>query len=102
MIVARGALLRCTPRHPAICRTEEELLQGVPLPNGGITWNVLARGAIDYRCPLTRAQPVTATLLCPGTSGYLYYWKSRTLLTIEDGGRIATGHVDGNRIYSRC
>jgi hypothetical protein len=101
-IVAKGALVRCVPRDPAICRTEEELLQGVPLPNGGITWNVIARGAIDYRCPLRGAQSVTATLLCPGTSGYLYYWRSRTLLTIEDGGQTATGVVDGNRILSRC
>jgi hypothetical protein len=100
-IVGKGAIEVCLPHNPDVCRIQEQLLQGVPLPDGDIDWFTVATGGARYKCPPPRVT-ASVTLLCRGRSGEPYWWKTRTLLTIDVDGDIRTGHVDSPRLFTRC
>lgn len=100
-IVGKGAIEVCLPHDPDVCRIQEQLLLGVPLPDGKIEWSTEATGRAEFKCPPPRVT-ASVTLLCRHRSGEPFWWKTRTLLTIDVDGDIRTGHVDSPRRFSRC
>lgn len=100
-IVGKGAIEVCLPHDPDVCRIQEQLLLGVPLPDGKIDWSTEATGRAEFKCPPPRVT-ASVTLLCRDRSGEPFWWKTRTLLTIDVDGHITAGHVDSPRLFSRC